>query len=41
MQSCLDFHLLLDAREGKVWLQIDKWDVPFLYYESLPNAWVE
>jgi len=27
-----------DAREGKVWLQIDKWDVPFLYYESLPNG---
>jgi hypothetical protein len=27
-----------DAREGKIWLQIDKWNAPFLYYESLPNG---
>ena len=25
-----------DAREGKVWLQIDKWNTEFLYVESLP-----
>ena len=25
-----------DAREGKVWLQIDKWNTQFLYVESLP-----
>ena len=27
-----------DAREGKLWLQIDKWNTPFLYHESLPNG---
>jgi hypothetical protein len=27
-----------DAREGKVWLQIGQWNVPFLLYESLPNG---
>jgi len=27
-----------DAREGKLWLQIDKLNTPFLYYESLPNG---
>src|SRR5450755_1050122 len=27
-----------DAHEGKLWLQIDKWNTPFLYYESLPNG---
>ena len=27
-----------DARDGKLWLQIDKWNTPFLYYESLPNG---
>ena len=27
-----------DAHEGKIWLQIDKWNTPFLYYESLPNG---
>ena len=27
-----------DDRGGKVWLQIDKWNVPFLYYESLSNG---
>lgn len=27
-----------DARGGKLWLQIDKWNTPFLYYESLPNG---
>jgi hypothetical protein len=25
-----------DAREGKVWLQVDKWNTQFLYVESLP-----
>lgn len=25
-----------DAREGKIWLQIDKWNKEFLYVESLP-----
>ncbi len=23
---------------AKLWLQIDKWNTPFLYYESLPNG---
>src|SRR3984885_14450063 len=27
-----------DARDGKLWLRIDKWNTPFLYYESLPNG---
>ncbi|HKV28851.1 MAG TPA: DUF5117 domain-containing protein, partial [Candidatus Acidoferrales bacterium] len=27
-----------DAREGKIWLQIDKWNAQFLYVESLPNG---
>jgi len=27
-----------DAREGKIWLQVDKWDTEFLYVESLPNG---
>jgi hypothetical protein len=27
-----------DAREGKVWLQIDRWKTDFLYVESLPNG---
>ncbi len=27
-----------DARDGKLWLQVDKWNTPFLYYESLPNG---
>src|SRR5215472_7745610 len=27
-----------DARDGKLWLQIDKWNVQFLYYETLPNG---
>jgi hypothetical protein len=27
-----------DAREGKLWLQVDKWNVPFLFYETLPNG---
>jgi Met-zincin/Domain of unknown function (DUF5117) len=27
-----------DEREGKLWLEIDKWDQQFLYYESLPNG---
>jgi len=27
-----------DDAEGKIWLQIDKWNTQFLYYESLPNG---
>lgn len=27
-----------DARAGKLWLQIDKWNTEFLFYESLPNG---
>jgi hypothetical protein len=27
-----------DAREGKIWLQIDRWNTSFLYIESLPNG---
>src|SRR5579863_6283647 len=27
-----------DARAGKIWLQIDKWDADFLFHESLPNG---
>jgi uncharacterized protein DUF4953/uncharacterized protein DUF5117 len=27
-----------DAHDGKLWLQIDRWNTPFLYYESLPNG---
>ena len=38
MQKLPGFFTYWDAREGKVWLQIDKWDVPSLYYESLPNG---
>jgi len=25
-----------DAKAGKIWLEIDKWDTEFLYVESLP-----
>jgi Met-zincin/Domain of unknown function (DUF5117) len=27
-----------DARDGKIWLRIDKWNTQFLYYETLPNG---
>jgi hypothetical protein len=27
-----------DARDGKIWLRIDKWNTPFLYYETLPHG---
>jgi hypothetical protein len=27
-----------DARAGKIWLVIDKWDTDFLFHESLPNG---
>ena len=30
------FPFYWDARAGKIWLQIDKWDTEFLYTESLP-----
>jgi hypothetical protein len=32
------FTCFWDAREGKFWLQIDKWNTPFLYYETLANG---
>jgi len=32
------FNCYWDAHEGKLWLQIDKWDAPFLYYETLPDG---
>jgi hypothetical protein len=32
------FTYFWDGREGKLWLQIDKWNAPFLYYETLPNG---
>jgi hypothetical protein len=32
------FNCYWDAHEGKLWLQIDKWDTPFLYYETLPDG---
>jgi hypothetical protein len=32
------FNYYWDAREGKLWLEVDKWNEPFLYYESLPNG---
>ncbi|HEX5422438.1 MAG TPA: zinc-dependent metalloprotease [Candidatus Acidoferrales bacterium] len=27
-----------DARAGKIWLVVDKWDTDFLFHESLPNG---
>jgi hypothetical protein len=30
------FNLFWDAKQGKVWLEIDKWDTEFLYQSSLP-----
>ena len=27
-----------DARAGKIWLEVDKWDADFLFHESLPNG---
>ena len=30
------FPFYWDARAGKIWLQIDKWDTEFLYLISLP-----
>ena len=27
-----------DAREGKIWLEVDNWNKEFLYVESLPNG---
>lgn len=39
MQSYSGFFIdYWDAREGKIWLRIDKWETPFLFYESLPNG---
>jgi len=32
------FTYFWDGRDGKLWLQVDKWNTPFLYYESLPNG---
>ncbi len=30
------FPLYWDERQGKIWLEIDKWDTEFLYLDSLP-----
>ena len=30
------FNLYWDAKQGKLWLEIDKWDTDFLYQSSLP-----
>src|SRR3989441_11209759 len=30
------FPFYWDARAGKIWLEIDKWNTEFLYVESLP-----
>src|SRR5689334_23704400 len=30
------FPFYWDSREGKIWLEIDKWNTEFLYVESLP-----
>ncbi len=30
------FNLYWDAKQGKLWLEIDKWDLDFLYQSSLP-----
>ena len=30
------FTFYWDAKAGKVWLEIDKWNTEFLYVESLP-----
>ncbi|HXW88969.1 MAG TPA: zinc-dependent metalloprotease [Terriglobales bacterium] len=39
MQSYAGFFMdYWDARAGKIWLRVDKWETPFLYYESLPNG---
>lgn len=32
------FPFYWDARQGKIWLQIDKWDAEFLYLETLANG---
>src|SRR5437764_11427229 len=37
MQKCPDyFPLYWDAKTGKLWLEIDRWNSEFLYVESLP-----
>ena len=30
------FTFYWDAKAGKIWLEIDKWNTEFLYVESLP-----
>src|SRR4029450_6414190 len=30
------FNFYWDAKAGKIWLEIDKWNTEFLYVESLP-----
>src|SRR5918994_7164792 len=30
------FTFYWDAKAGKIWIEIDKWDTEFLYVESLP-----
>src|SRR5690349_5012110 len=30
------FNLYWDSKQGKLWLEVDKWDADFLYQSSLP-----
>jgi hypothetical protein len=32
------FNLYWDARQGKLWLEVDNWDSEFLYVDSLPQG---
>ena len=32
------FNFYWDAREGNIWLEIDRWDKEFLYVNSLPHG---
>ena len=35
------FPFYWDAKAGKIWLEIDKWNAEFLYVESLPAGWAQ
>src|SRR5256885_1647634 len=36
------FNLYWDAKQGKIWLEIDKWGTEFLYQSGLPaGSWSE
>src|SRR5688572_21047302 len=32
------FTFYWDAKAGKIWLEVDKWNTEFLYVESLPSG---